>query len=301
MLTSVHIENFKSLVNVDVHLAPGVNVLVGPNGSGKSNFLRALQFLVTPGIPFEQVVSRAGGHPHVLAQTRDGQPFRSPERGFGGKPRNVGPTLPNAVFFDLAAAALRKPAALGAKVLGEDGSRLGSYVDYLQNEKPGAYAGFVDAVRRHAPEVRRILSPSVGSEKVVGIEDVHGQVFKADELADGMLFLLAITAVCFGLPPGPKVVCIEEPERGVHPWRLKGIVEQFRKLADDGAQVILTTHSDLIVNEFRDFPESIHLFDLVDGQTKVTRMSDHPGYEDAVRDSVPGSLWLTGMYGAVPR
>src|SRR5579859_2427131 len=48
MLTSrinhVHIENFKSLANVDVDLTD-LNVLVGVNGSGKSNFIDALKFV----------------------------------------------------------------------------------------------------------------------------------------------------------------------------------------------------------------------------------------------------------------
>jgi len=48
MLTSrinhVHIENFKSLANVDVDLTD-LNVLVGVNGIGKSNFIDALRFV----------------------------------------------------------------------------------------------------------------------------------------------------------------------------------------------------------------------------------------------------------------
>jgi len=41
----VHIENFKSLWNVDVDLRPGLNILIGPNGSGKTNLLSALKFV----------------------------------------------------------------------------------------------------------------------------------------------------------------------------------------------------------------------------------------------------------------
>lgn len=44
MLNRVHIKGYKSLVDVEVHLAP-LTLLFGPNAAGKSNFLDALQLL----------------------------------------------------------------------------------------------------------------------------------------------------------------------------------------------------------------------------------------------------------------
>ena len=44
MIDRFRVENFKSIVDVDVHLSP-VTVLVGKSGTGKSNFVQALRFL----------------------------------------------------------------------------------------------------------------------------------------------------------------------------------------------------------------------------------------------------------------
>lgn len=44
MIKRIHIENYKSLRNVDVNLKP-LSVLFGPNAAGKSNFIDALQLL----------------------------------------------------------------------------------------------------------------------------------------------------------------------------------------------------------------------------------------------------------------
>ena len=44
MLKRVHVQGYKSLVDVEVHLEP-LTVLFGPNAAGKSNFLDALQLL----------------------------------------------------------------------------------------------------------------------------------------------------------------------------------------------------------------------------------------------------------------
>ena len=43
-LTELHVENFRSLRNVTIPLAP-INVLVGPNGAGKTNVLEVFHFL----------------------------------------------------------------------------------------------------------------------------------------------------------------------------------------------------------------------------------------------------------------
>ena len=44
MIHHFHVQNFKSIVDVDVDLSP-VTVLVGKSGTGKSNFVQALRFL----------------------------------------------------------------------------------------------------------------------------------------------------------------------------------------------------------------------------------------------------------------
>src|SRR5436190_264824 len=44
MIHSIRIQNFRSLVDVTVELAP-VTVLIGRSGTGKSNFVQAIRFL----------------------------------------------------------------------------------------------------------------------------------------------------------------------------------------------------------------------------------------------------------------
>ena len=44
-IKKIHIENYKSLKEVDIELNEGVNVFIGKNNSGKSNIVDALMFL----------------------------------------------------------------------------------------------------------------------------------------------------------------------------------------------------------------------------------------------------------------
>lgn len=66
MLTQITIQNFKSLVEVEVELGQ-VNVFVGANGSGKSNLLEALSFLsaAVDGRVDDQALLRRGARPSV--------------------------------------------------------------------------------------------------------------------------------------------------------------------------------------------------------------------------------------------
>lgn len=84
MIRRIHVKGFKSLVDIDVSLAP-LTVLLGPNAVGKSNLLEALVLLSrvvtertlaeavdTPvrGYPLEAFTLPASGLPGLLAQER---------------------------------------------------------------------------------------------------------------------------------------------------------------------------------------------------------------------------------------
>jgi predicted ATPase len=45
MITSVHIDGFKTLSEFRLNLNPGLNILVGPNGTGKTNIISFFEFL----------------------------------------------------------------------------------------------------------------------------------------------------------------------------------------------------------------------------------------------------------------
>ena len=45
MIDYIQVTGFKSLNSFELHLHPGLNILVGPNGSGKTNIITFFQFL----------------------------------------------------------------------------------------------------------------------------------------------------------------------------------------------------------------------------------------------------------------
>ena len=99
----------------------------------------------------------------------------------------------------------------------------------------------VDVMR---DDVRELLTLS--------ITEASGQQFPASAVSDGTLRFLAL-AVLAEDPEARGLLCIEEPENGVHPERLRAMATLVRDLAVDGEgplgdgnvmrQVVVATHS----------------------------------------------------------
>jgi len=106
---------------------------------------------------------------------------------------------------------------------------------------------------------------------------------------------------------------VEEPENGIHPRRIKEIIDYFFNIAEEkGIQVILTTHSTVVIDQFKDLPESIFVFDKKDQSTQIRNLKTDIIAEDKQKSKelhVPeldlsGSLgdhWAAGLIGGVPR
>jgi len=77
----------------------------------------------------------------------------------------------------------------------------------------------------------------------------------ATRLSDGTLKFLCLMAVLLDPNPGP-LICIEEPETGLHPDALALVGNALRE-ASTRTQLIVTTHSDALVDRFTDEPENV--------------------------------------------
>ena len=85
-----------------------------------------------------------------------------------------------------------------------------------------------------------------------------GIAHPARSLSDGTLRFLAL-AIISADPEAGGLLCLEEPENGIHPSRIKAILNLLQSIAvdpkeevDDGnplRQVIITTHSPSVVSE----------------------------------------------------
>lgn len=166
---------------------------------------------------------------------------------------------------------------------------------------------FLNRLRRDPKTKRAFLSHL--SDLYEGITDfdviVEGgtvQVFltegdytiPATRLSDGTLRYLCLLAILLD-PDPPRLICIEEPELGLHP----DIIVKIADLLIDAStrtQLVVTTHTQILIDAMTEHPEAVLVCEKHAGQTIMNRLS-----RDALRDWLKkyrlGQLWLRGEIG----
>jgi predicted ATPase len=107
---------------------------------------------------------------------------------------------------------------------------------------------------------------------------------------------------------------LEEPEKGIHPRRIAEVMDLMFRLAEDkDIQIIMTSHSTQIVDAFQDIPESVFVFDMEEGETKIrnlqTDILDVDAHHAATQGYAPidytrstlSEHWAVGLLGGVPK
>lgn len=194
---------------------------------------------------------------------------------------------------------LRQPARISSEpVLGERGENFGAVLDWLSGKRPAVFSSINQ-------EIRRVLKVG-GCTTVVTDEGlkvpaiIEGEnSFGADQISDGVLLYLGLTTVAHLVGPNSLLI-VEEPENGIHPRRLNDLLAQIREIGKRGTQVILTTHSPILLDQFSGEPDSIVVFDRDKNGTRVSQPAADQLKEVLSGDFGLGSLWFSGAIGGVP-
>ena len=120
------------------------------------------------------------------------------------------------------------------------------------------------------------------------------EALPATRLSDGTLRYLALMCVLCH-PKPPPVICLEEPEIGLHPDILPKVAEMLVQ-ASANTQLIVTTHSDILIDALSDTPENVLVCESSEKGTQVRRLN-----ADALKpwltDYSLGALWTRGNLG----
>jgi predicted ATPase len=118
------------------------------------------------------------------------------------------------------------------------------------------------------------------------------QPIPATRLSDGTLRYLFLIALLLDPTPGP-LICIEEPEIGLHPDILPAVAEMLIE-ASKRTQLIVTTHSDALVSALS--PESVLICDRDDRGSHLNRL-DGDRLKKWLENYSLGDLWRMGEIG----
>jgi energy-coupling factor transporter ATP-binding protein EcfA2 len=111
--------------------------------------------------------------------------------------------------------------------------------------------------------------------------------------SEGTLLIIGILAVLMG-PSQPKLLLLDDIDRGLHPRAMEQFVKILRELLDKDPelQIIATSHSPYLLDHLS--PEEVRVTSLDDeGLAHAAPLSAHPDFErwkDVMR---PGEFWST--------
>jgi predicted ATPase len=193
--------------------------------------------------------------------------------------------------------------------LREDGGHLAGVLDRLRDNDPERFEVLNEELGRWLPEFDRILfdTPSAGYRGFLLRTRKGHHKIPANELSHGTLFALTMLTLAY-LPDPPPIVCLEEPERGIHPRLLRHVQDALYRLSypeDCGEtrqpiQVLATTHSPYFLDLFKDHPDEIVIAHKIGQESRFERLSDQPAIAEMLGDAPLGEIWYSGILGGVP-
>lgn len=293
----VRIVGFRCVKAADLRLTP-LHALIGPNDSGKSSILRAIQHHGVQAWWVAGLGSFAGGQWGSAAFPALNQAAFHDDR-----PRRIQEAFRTRTILRLDPDAMRTPRELipSTKALwfaDEKGLGLPALYDALLSRDIPAFSAISERMRQLFPTVRALrMHNASATTKQLGLTLVDGAEVGPAEMSEGMLYWLAF-AIIEHLAP-QAILLIEEPENGLHPARIKEVMRVLRDVSQR-TQIILATHSPLVINELR-AEEVTMVTRTAERGTICTPMTATKHFATRSKVYALGELWLSYADGDVER
>jgi predicted ATPase len=181
---------------------------------------------------------------------------------------------------------------LPSDFLAEDASNLAVVLSALRRN-PATKNAIIDDLRQLYDGVTD-YEAIVDGGKVQLYLNENNRLIPATRLSDGTLRLFCLLCVLHH-PTPPPLVAIEEPELGLHPDVLPRLAEIMRE-ASTRTQLVVTTHSDALVDALSDSPEAVIVTERSDACTSFSRLR-HDDLRTWLSKYSLGQLWTRGDLG----
>lgn len=177
--------------------------------------------------------------------------------------------------------------------LEEDFSNLGLFLSQLQR-LPKVERQIIDRLRDLYEGLDGFRIPTKAGTVEVTLSEGDFSI-PATRLSDGTLRYLCLLAILCD-PDPPPLVCIEEPELGLHPDILPKLADLMIE-ASERTQLIVTTHSDTLVDAVTERPESVVVVEKHEGRTQMRRLRKDDELQAWLEKYRLGQLWTRGEIG----
>lgn len=208
-------------------------------------------------------------------------------------------------FYNLLPPVMKQAnAPLAQSFLNENGSNFASWMNTLKNTYPNNFSLIKQVALDVFPELEDILTtPTQFATTIVMAKERHlKRPVQLSGMSDGELTFLALLSLIYAPPElGAPVSCIEEPENHLHPKLIETLYQVLMQhqisLGDTAGQVILTTHSPLLVDKAS--IDELIVIEKKNGET----MCSYPSTKRHLKELLEreelglGNLWYSGALG----
>ena len=180
-----------------------------------------------------------------------------------------------------------------------NGGNLPAFLYFIKQNYPSSYKKIVRTIQKIAPFFHDfILEPDIANEQMIKLRWKHkgdDSYFDANDLSDGTIRFIAIVTLLLQ-PNLPRIILLDEPELGLHPFALNILANLFRVVSQK-TQIIVSTQSATFADYFE--LEDIIVADSIDNATKFKRL-DKEEYQEWLEEYSIGEMWQKNLLGANP-
>jgi predicted ATPase len=186
---------------------------------------------------------------------------------------------------------------LPTQFLSEDGSNLSLVINSLMN-MPEEKKHLVHYLQKFYPYLKDLHTHvKNGTIDTCFLESGFSKATHSLRFSDGTLrFLCLLAVLCH--PNPPPLICIEDPEIGLHP-DVFSLLAQLLEEAAEKTQIIVTTQSDELVSAFSHRPEAVVVCERDDAGSHLRRL-DREQLKEWLEKYSLGHLWRMGEIGGNP-
>lgn len=200
-------------------------------------------------------------------------------------------------FMQLVPEILREPTrydtSYGDSIIGHAGENLSAALYRLKNKDEYILKQIIIKLSSFLPEYTKlnVRDDKANKQFVFELTNSEGRTFSSRVLSEGTLRLIVLCVLLYD-DEFNGLLCFEEPENGIHPYRMKSMADLLKQLSTDFSdaenslrQVIVNTHSPVLLKYLTDsnldsdenvsvwFSQLISHKSIVGGKPQMIRVS----------------------------
>ena len=191
---------------------------------------------------------------------------------------------------------IRQPAIFGTETkLLSNGENLAQILNLLKNRHTLYYEKIQKLIQKINPNFVDTSFDFLGSLLYLVLREKKlSRAVGAQHISDGTLRYLLLLTI-FLNPENVGLICIDEPEIGLHPDMTNTIAQAIKDTSNNGSQIIIATHSPLLLNSFE--LDEILIFEKNKNNSSIIFKKTEEDFKNWNEDFLAGQMWLRGELG----